>query len=45
MPEPGSNSSSSGTKVIANGEAIDVISCNEVDSRFKEIKVGFAIFP
>lgn len=44
MPAPDSNSSSSGTKVIANGEATDMISCNEVDSRFKEMKVGLAIF-
>ncbi|XP_023718004.1 1-phosphatidylinositol 3-phosphate 5-kinase isoform X3 [Cryptotermes secundus] len=38
MPAPGSNSSSS-TKVITNGEATDMISCNEVDSRFKEMKL------
>jgi hypothetical protein len=39
VPAPGSNS----TKVIVNGEAHDVISCNEVDAKIKEIKVGKVI--
>jgi hypothetical protein len=35
------SSSSSGTKVVTNGEVNDVITTQEGDSRCKEIKVGY----
>jgi hypothetical protein len=43
MPAPDSSSTSNSTKAVTNGEVHDMISCNEVDSKFKELKVGMVI--